>query len=97
MEHNFHFLQRPINHCEQTQNAQLFIPSGSQSDPRESHFKVVRRILRYLVGTINQSLFYMKNQDFKLVGYYEADYAWDRVEQKSPSRGCHYIGNCLIY
>ena len=36
-------------------------------DPRESHLKVVKRILCYLVGITNQSLFYKKNQEFRLV------------------------------
>ena len=53
-----------------------------QFDPRESHPKDVKSILRYLVGTTNQSLYYKKNQDFKLVIYYDADYAADRVEKK---------------
>ena len=33
-----------------------------QSDPRESHLKVVKKILQYPVGTTNQSLFYEKNK-----------------------------------
>ena len=27
-------------------------------------------------------MLYKKNQDFRLLGYYDADHAWDRVEQK---------------
>ena len=41
-------------------------------------------------------MFYKKNQDFRLVGYCDEDYAGDRVEQKSTSGGCHYIEPCLI-
>ena len=67
-----------------------------QSDPCESHLKAVKRIFRYLVGTTNLSLFYKKNQDFRLVGYYDADYAEDRVERKSISGGCHFLGSSLI-
>jgi len=33
-----------------------------QSNPRESHLKVVKKILQYPVGTTNQSLFYEKNK-----------------------------------
>ena len=67
-----------------------------QSNPRESHLKVVKRISRYLVGTTNQSLFYKKNHDFRIVGYCDANYARDKVEWKSASGGCHYLGPCLI-
>ena len=56
-----------------------------QSDPHESHLKIMKRILCYLVSTTNQCLFYMKNQDFMLVGYYDANFARDRVEMKSTS------------
>ena len=31
-----------------------------------------------------------------LVGYCDVDYVGERVEQKSTSGGCHYIGPCLI-
>jgi len=51
-----------------------------QSDPRESHVKAVKGILQNLVGTTNQSLFYKKNQDFRLVGYCDGNYARDKVE-----------------
>ena len=65
-------------------------------DPLESHFKAFKKILHYLVGITNQSLFYKKNQDFKLVGYCKASYVEDRVEQKGTSGGFHYIRPCLI-
>ena len=67
-----------------------------QFNHRESHLKAIKRILHYLVGTTNQSLFYKKNQDFRLVGYYDTYYGGDRVEQKSISDGYHYIGPYMI-
>jgi len=67
-----------------------------QFDPWESLLKAIKRILWYPVGTTNQCLFYKKNQDFRLVGYCDADYVGDGVERKSPNEGCHYIGPCLI-
>ena len=66
-----------------------------QFDPRESHLKAIKKILCSLVCT-NQNFFYKKNQDFKLVGYYDADYAYDKVEWKSTNGGCLYIGPCDI-
>ena len=51
-----------------------------QFDSRESHLQVVKRILRYLIGIIDQSLFYKKYQDFKLVGYCYANYVRNKVE-----------------
>jgi len=38
----------------------VYLYARFHSDPRESLLKVVKRILGYLVGTANQSLFYKK-------------------------------------
>src|ERR1051325_8604456 len=53
-----------------------------QSDPRESHLIVVKRILRHLKGT-NVGLFYRRSRDFKLLGYCDAGFVGDIVECKS--------------
>ena len=74
----------------------VFLCTRFQFDPQQSHLKVVKRILHHHLGTTNQSLFYKKNQDFKLVGYCDADYEGDRNERKSTIGVCHYIGPCLI-
>ena len=67
-----------------------------QSDPRESHLTAVKRILRYLKGTANLGLCNRRSQDYKLVGYYDADFAGDRVERKSTSGSCQFLGENLI-
>jgi hypothetical protein len=46
-----------------------------QSDPRESHLTAVKRIFRYLKGTTNLGLLYIKSLNSKLVGFCDADYA----------------------
>ena len=53
-------------------------------------------ILHYLVNTTNQCLFYKKNQDFRLVSYFDANYAGEKVERNNTSGGCHYIESYLI-
>ncbi|MCI25820.1 putative reverse transcriptase (RNA-dependent DNA polymerase), partial [Trifolium medium] len=67
-----------------------------QSDPRESHLTAVKRIFRYLRGTSNFGLLYKKTIDYKLVGFCEADYAGDKIERKSTSGNCQFIGENLI-
>jgi len=37
-----------------------------QSDPRESHLTIVRRIFRYLKGTTNIGLVYRKSLDYQI-------------------------------
>ena len=40
-----------------------------QANPKECHLVVVKRILRYLVHTLNLSLLYPKGSKFDLLGY----------------------------
>ena len=54
-----------------------------QSNPNESHHKTMKRILRYLKGTDDFSLFYPKSDDYDLKGYSDVDYAGDLVNRKS--------------
>ncbi|KAK2374267.1 putative mitochondrial protein [Trifolium repens] len=67
-----------------------------QSDPREPHLTAVKRIFRYLKGTTNLGLLYKKSLDSKLVGFCDADYAGDKIERKSTSGNCQFIGENLI-
>ena len=40
-----------------------------QSNPKESHLKEVKRILRYLKGTTSLEIFYSKSNNFDLIAY----------------------------
>lgn len=46
-----------------------------QANPKESHLKSVKRILRYSKGITDLGLWYPKGSNFHLVGYADADYA----------------------
>ena len=46
--------------------------SRYQSNPGEAHWKNVKRILRYLKGTVDYRLCY-QGQDLQLKGYTDAD------------------------
>nr|GEZ46992.1 retrovirus-related Pol polyprotein from transposon TNT 1-94 [Tanacetum cinerariifolium] len=46
-----------------------------QAKPTEKHLKEVKRIFRYLWGTVNMSLWYTKDSGFELTGFLDADYA----------------------
>ncbi|XP_057248977.1 secreted RxLR effector protein 161-like [Beta vulgaris subsp. vulgaris] len=67
-----------------------------QSCPKESHFKAVKRILRYLRGTNNLYLWYPKGGNFDLIGFSDADYAGFLVDRKSTSGTATFLGPCLI-
>jgi len=64
-----------------------------QSDPRESHLTIVKRIFRYLKGTTNLGFLYRKSLDYKLIGFCDAG---DRIERKSTSGNCQFQGENLI-
>ncbi|XP_073225588.1 secreted RxLR effector protein 161-like [Cicer arietinum] len=66
-----------------------------QSSPKESHLTTVKRILRYLVGSNDMGLWYKKYQDIDLTTYSDADYTGDKVERKSTSGACQFLGKSL--
>ena len=67
-----------------------------QSAPKESHFMAVKQILRYLVYTPNLGRWYPKGSSFKLVGYSDSDWAGDKVDRKSTSGSCQFLGRSLV-
>jgi len=67
-----------------------------QSAPKESHFVAVKRILRYLVLTPTLGLWYPKGSTFVLHGYSDSDWAGDKVDRKSTSGACHFLGQSLV-
>jgi len=53
-------------------------------NPNDSHWKAVKRIFRYLRGTLDQGVTYGKSDDGP-IGYSDADWAGDRTTRKSTS------------
>ncbi|CAM8953608.1 unnamed protein product [Rhodiola kirilowii] len=56
-----------------------------QAEPRESHVKAVKRILRYLKGTEKLVMWYPRVKSLGLEGYSDADFDGDRTDRKSTS------------
>nr|GEW64184.1 retrovirus-related Pol polyprotein from transposon TNT 1-94 [Tanacetum cinerariifolium] len=67
-----------------------------QAKPIEKHLKEVKRIFRYLWGTINTSLWYTKDFGFKLTGFSDADYAECKDTFKSTFGGAQFLGEKLV-
>ena len=66
-------------------------------DPRESHLIAVKRIFRYLIGTADLGLWYpYDSSSFELVGFSDADFAGCKVDRKSTSGTCQFVGNSLV-
>nr|GEW42743.1 hypothetical protein [Tanacetum cinerariifolium] len=64
--------------------------------PTEKHLKEVKRVFRYLRGTINTGLWYAKDSGFQLTGFSDADYAGCKDTFKSTSGGAQFLGEKLV-
>ena len=67
-----------------------------QADPREPHLIAVNRIFKYLKGTADPGLWYPRESDFKLIGYSDADFAGCKIDRKSTSGSCQFLGGRLV-
>ena len=67
-----------------------------QAQPREPHLIAVKRIFRYLKGNPDLGLWYPRESEFNLIGYSDADFAGCKVDRKSTSGGCQFIGDRLV-
>nr|GEV64763.1 retrovirus-related Pol polyprotein from transposon TNT 1-94 [Tanacetum cinerariifolium] len=67
-----------------------------QAQPTEKHLKEVKKIFRYLRGTINTGLWYTKDFGFELTGFLDADYAGCKDTFKSTSGGEQFLGEKLM-
>jgi hypothetical protein len=67
-----------------------------QSCPKESHLIAVKRIFRYLLGTIDLGLWYPKSNSFDLISYTDADFSGCKIDRKSTSGTCHFLGHSLV-
>lgn len=67
-----------------------------QANPKESHLTAVKRIFRYINGTKDFGLWYPRGDNFDLVGYSDADFAGYKVDRKSTSGSCQFLGSSLV-
>ncbi|GJS08856.1 hypothetical protein Tco_0365652 [Tanacetum coccineum] len=67
-----------------------------QARPTQKHLKEVKRIFKYLKGTINTRLWYPKDSGFELTTFSDADHAGCLDSRKSTSRGIQFLGDKLV-
>ncbi|GJU51801.1 copia protein [Tanacetum coccineum] len=67
-----------------------------QAKPTEKHLQAVKRIFRYLKGTINMGLWYSKDTDMSLTAYADADHAGCQDTRRSISGSAQFLGDKLV-
>nr|GEY70639.1 retrovirus-related Pol polyprotein from transposon TNT 1-94 [Tanacetum cinerariifolium] len=67
-----------------------------QAKPTEKHLQVVKRIFKYLRGTINRGLGYPKDSSIALTVYADVDHAGCQYTRRSTSRSMQLLGEWLV-
>ncbi|XP_020689411.1 uncharacterized protein LOC110104580 [Dendrobium catenatum] len=64
-------------------------------DPQHIHLQTLKRLLRYIQGTITYGL-PLRRSNLTLQSYVDADWASDQTDRKSISGFCTFLGDNLI-
>lgn len=67
-----------------------------QGAPKESHLAAVKRIIRYVRSTSEYGIWFSKDQDARLIGYSDSDWASNADDRKSTTGGCFFNGSNLV-
>lgn len=65
--------------------------------PKEFYVRAVKHIFLYLHGTINLGMWYLKGYELNLISYSDADFTGCKVNKKSTSETCHFLGSSLVF
>ncbi|GJX78613.1 retrovirus-related pol polyprotein from transposon TNT 1-94 [Tanacetum coccineum] len=67
-----------------------------QAKPTKKHFEAIKRVFRYLKGTINMGLWYPKDNAMSLTAYADADHAGCQDSRRSTSGSAQFLGDRLV-
>ncbi|GJU71463.1 hypothetical protein Tco_1262868 [Tanacetum coccineum] len=67
-----------------------------QAKPTEKHLHVVKRIFKYLRGTVNRGLWYPKDSFIALTAYVDADHAGCQDTRRSTSGCMQLLGDRIV-
>ncbi|GJW64846.1 retrovirus-related pol polyprotein from transposon TNT 1-94 [Tanacetum coccineum] len=67
-----------------------------QAKPTDKHLHAIKRIFRYLKGTIHMGLWYPKDSGFALKAFADADYAGCQNTRRSTSGSAQFLGDRLV-
>ena len=64
--------------------------------PRRVPLVVAKHVMRYLKGTIDFFLYYVRDHDYILYGYIDSYREGGAADRKSTSGGCYCLGSTTI-
>ncbi|GJW00563.1 uncharacterized mitochondrial protein-like protein [Tanacetum coccineum] len=67
-----------------------------QANPTKKHLHTVKRIFKYLRGTVNRGLWYPKDSSIALIAYADADHAGCQDTRRSTSGCMQLLGDRLV-
>ncbi|GKF61851.1 hypothetical protein Tco_0181905, partial [Tanacetum coccineum] len=67
-----------------------------QASPTKKHLEALKRVFRYLRGTINWCLWFQKDTDMALTAYADMDHAGCQDTQRSTSGSAQFLGDKLV-
>ncbi|GJX80783.1 retrovirus-related pol polyprotein from transposon TNT 1-94 [Tanacetum coccineum] len=67
-----------------------------QARPTEKHLHAVKRIFRYLRGTVNRGLWYPKDSLIALTAFVDADHAGCQDTRRSTSGSMQFLGDRIV-
>ncbi|GJY38049.1 hypothetical protein Tco_0424413 [Tanacetum coccineum] len=67
-----------------------------QANPTKKHLHAVKRIFKYLRGTVNRGLWYPKDSSIALIAYADADHVGCQDTRRSASECMQLLGDRLV-
>ena len=64
--------------------------------PRQPHWKVISRVLRYLKGAPGKGLLYKLSQKHTVEGFSDANWAGCHSDRRSTSGYCTFVSGNLV-
>ncbi|CAN6708410.1 unnamed protein product [Malus baccata var. baccata] len=77
-------------------DAKVSLVSQFMHSPTSVHWEIVKRILRYLKGSVGRGILMKKNGSNHIMAYTDADWAGNAFDRKSTTGFCTYVGGNLV-
>ncbi|GKD77780.1 retrovirus-related pol polyprotein from transposon TNT 1-94 [Tanacetum coccineum] len=84
------------NHMYKLKKALYGLKQAPRAWPTEKHLLAVKRIFRYLKGTVNRGLSYPKESSIALTAFADADHAGCQDTRYSTSGSMQFLGDRLV-